>query len=273
MGTKISWCDETWNPVTGCTKIAQGCVNCYAERMSKRLKAMGQHKYRNEFKVTCHEGSLGEPLRWKKAKRIFVCSMSDLFHEDVCRQYIELVFSTMEQADHHTFLVLTKRIQRAAELLTYYDRIGRFRGSWPLPNVHLGTSCSTQADLDANLPELLRCPAAVRWLSLEPMLEKLRLGFTRAPTDDDYRGWHADGPIDSVITTRAQAIGGVVVGCESGPGRRPCKIEWIESVVDQCDDAGVPVYVKQLDLGGRVSTDMSKWPKSLRRQELLDART
>ncbi len=295
--TSIPYLDYTWNPMHGCEAIAAGCVNCWARGMAKRQAAMGNRGYdpADPFKVVCDESKLDEPLNVKKPARIGVSFMGDLFHEDVPFEFIDRVFSVLAVAYQHTYLLLTKRPSRAVSYLA--DMSGQFgnhrswwacvnlldalegegkpfpavkqwQRGWPLPNVHLGTSCSTQADLDKNLPELLGCPAAVRWLSLEPMLEKLRLGFTRAPTDDDYRGWHADGPINSVITTRAQAIGGVVVGCESGPGHRLCKIEWIESVVEQCDAAGVPVYVKQVAIGGCASTVMAEWPENLRRQEL-----
>ena len=279
--TKISWADKSWNPVTGCSKIATGCAHCYAERMAKRLKAMRQHKYRNEFAVTCHPDALSEPLKWKRGKRVFVCSMSDLFHADVPTTYIDKVHATAALCPQHTFLFLTKRPSRMADYFSDNSVVfGQRRGyhrSWPAiiemqnvyaqngqwltsplwwqtgmapPNVHLGTSCSTQADADKNIPELLRCPVAVRWLSLEPLLEAVDLRHM-LPYDED-----------------SEYLNHIVVGCESGPGRRPCKFEWIEYVIDQCDTAGWLVYVKQVEINGKVSTNPAEWPKHLRRQEL-----
>ncbi len=253
--TNIPYLTHTWSPMHGCSPIAVGCKNCWARGMSKRLAGMGVKGYdpADPFKVVCDESKLSEPLKVKRAARIGVSFMGDLFHDDVPRPFIDRVWNIMADCRQHTFLVLTKRPVRAAREL---GTMG-WRPRWPLPNVHLGTSFSTQADLDANLPELLRCPATVRWLSLEPLLEAVDMCLRiMPPAGSDLPA--TDWPL----------VDAVIVGCESGPNRRPCKQESVESVVEQCDDAGIPVYVKQLDLDGRVSTNMDEWPEWAQRQEL-----
>lgn len=239
--TKIEWADDVWNPVTGCTKVSPGCAHCYAERMAKRLKAMGKAKYRNGFQVTCHEDSLDEPLRWKKPRRIFVCSMSDLFHDEVPETFIQSVWEIMAGAPQHTFLILTKRPQRMRQTL-----------GWVLPNVHVGFSASTQADLEAGFDDLLSTPAAVRWLSLEPLLEVV---------DPCLRNWHSE----------RYHIDWVVVGGESGPGARPMDPDWARLIRDDCQAAGVPFYMKQLGGHPNKRAKLEDLPEDLRIRELPDA--
>ena len=268
MPTKIAWTDEAWNPVTGCTKIAAGCQNCYAERMAKRLKAMGQPKYRNGFDVTFHPDSLAEPLKWKRPRRVFVCSMGDLFHDDVPFEFIAAAFAVMGLAGDQTFQVLTKRPERMVEFFKWQedkklssylaDYVLQPHGwSWgaacsnldgpcsrqrPLSNVWLGTSVSTQGDTE-RIAELLDSSASIQFVSMEPLLEAVYLGdFTI------YLDW-------------------VIVGCESGPGARPCNLDWVRSIRDQCRAAGVPLFVKQLELGGRVVKDVEQFPEDLQIQE------
>ncbi|KKM87474.1 hypothetical protein LCGC14_1268510 [marine sediment metagenome] len=185
--SKIPWTDVTWNVCTGCSKVSAGCANCYAATMTKRLKAMGQVKYAAGFDtVVCHPDELNKPLRWKKPRRVFVNSMSDLFHEDVPFRFINLVFITMAYARQHTFQVLTKRPHRIAPFLEYAEREGYAR-TLPLdlclPNVWLGTSIENQATANLRIPHLRRCPAAVRFLSLEPLLGSVEIGLNSATCD------------------------------------------------------------------------------------------
>lgn len=236
--TKIPWCDMAWNPTSGCTKVGPGCLNCYAERTARRLKAMGSPSYRNGFEVTLHPHKLDEPLRCKKPRIIFVNSMSDLFHAKVPAAFIGKVFGVMEQAGQHTFVVLTKRGKRMSSIL---------KGSAALPNVYLGVSVSTQADVDRDLPHL-ETVAMAGWktiVSVEPLLEAVDLYEHLCYSN------------------------GVIVGCESGPGRRECKFKWVRGVVQQCENACVPCFVKQLakhGTGGKVLTDPNdeSWPVSMR---------
>lgn len=206
----IEWTEATWNPVTGCTKISAGCRHCYAERMAKRLMAMGNPNYANGFKVTMHEHMLDRPLHWKKPRTIFVNSMSDLFHKDVPLAFIRRVFDTMRQAHWHQFQVLTKRSERLAELAPHID--------WP-DNVWMGVSVEND-DCAFRIGHLRQVEAAIRFLSLEPLLGLL--------PDLDLSG-----------------IDWVIVGGESGPGARPMKEEWVLDIRDQCRESGVPFFFKQ----------------------------
>jgi protein gp37 len=223
----IEWTDATWNPVTGCTKVSPGCKNCYAERLAFRLRAMGNARYRNGFAVTLHPDQLALPLRWRRRKRIFVNSMSDLFHEAIPAEYIRRVFDVMAEADWHTFQILTKRSRRLAALAPDLP--------WP-PNVWQGVSVENQR-CTSRVAELQTVPAAVRFLSVEPLL-----------------GAIPNLPLDGIHW--------VIVGGESGGGRRPMEAAWARDIRDQCADAGVAFFFKQW--GGRT-------PKAGGR--LLDGRT
>jgi protein gp37 len=211
--SSIEWTEATWNPVTGCNKVSPGCDNCYAERLAVRLRAMGNTRYENGFEVTLHDDQLMLPLRWKQPKLVFVNSMSDLFHPKVPTPFIKRVFDVMTEASHHTFQLLTKRPKRAVAL---GDQL-----CWP-PNLWLGTSIESQS-LMSRADELRGIPAAVRFLSLEPLLGPLQLNLT--------------------------GIGWVIVGGESGPGARPPEGAWIRDIRDMCVQAGVPFFFKQW--GGR----------------------
>lgn len=208
--SSIEWTQATWNPVTGCTKVSQGCKHCYAERLAKRLQAMGNPRYTRGFQVTLHHDQIDLPLRWKTPRLIFVNSMSDLFHKDVPLDFLLAVFKTMEKATWHTFQVLTKRPERAAELA---DRL-----PWP-PNVWIGTSVESVDVLD-RAGWLQRVPGAVRFLSLEPLL----------------------GPIPHLPL---HGIDWVIVGGESGPEARPMKPEWVRQIRAQCLTRKVPFFFKQ----------------------------
>jgi len=208
--SRIEWTESTWNPITGCSKISAGCKNCYAERMAKRLRAMGQPNYRNGFRVTTHPHALELPLSWKKPQVIFVNSMSDLFHEKVTVEFIEQVFDVMRRAEWHEFQVLTKRSERLVELSPVLP--------WPA-NVWMGVSVE-HASAKNRIDDLRKVPAAVRFLSIEPLL----------------------GPIGLLNLT---GIHWVVVGGESGPGARPMERQWVVDIKNQCRRARVPFFFKQ----------------------------
>ncbi|HWE95955.1 MAG TPA: phage Gp37/Gp68 family protein [Tepidisphaeraceae bacterium] len=228
LGSSIEWTDATWNPVTGCTKVSPGCKHCYAERMAQRLRAMGQPRYADGFKVTLQPDVLELPLKWRLPRIIFVNSMSDLFHKDVPTEYIQQCFDVMQRAAHHTFQVLTKRPERVLELNRELP--------WP-KNVWIGTSIETEeytwrAERLAKLAK-----AAIRFLSVEPLL----------------------GPIAKLPLAQ---IDWVIVGGESGPGARPMREEWVRQIKSQCDGAGVPFFFKQW--GG---VHKSKFGRTLDKQE------
>jgi len=208
--SSIEWTEATWNPVTGCNKISPGCKHCYAERMALRLQAMGQPRYRNGFEVTLQPGAIDEPLRWRRPQVVFVNSMSDLFHRDVPDEFILRVFQTMEQASWHVFQVLTKRSDRLRELAP--------RLPWP-NNVWMGVSVES-SDCVWRIDDLLRVPASVRFLSVEPLL----------------------GPIPNLQLT---GIHWVIVGGESGPGARPMDPRWVKGIQVVCRRARVPFFFKQ----------------------------
>ena len=255
MPTKIQWCDETWNVVSGCTKIAAGCVNCYAERLCYRFwKQWNREPPPNHFKVKLHPDRLDQPRKWKKPRRVFVCSMGDLFHKDVPGYFLSFVFDTMRTTPWHTYLVLTKRP----------DLMGAWCNHDHAPiNVHLGVSVSTQADADRMLPELLSTPAAVRFVSVEPMLERIDIHRYVGGFDYPYLGLKMSrrGP---------PYLNWVIIGCESGPHRRHVALDDMIDVVRQCKDAGVPVFVKQVEIDGKVSHDPAEWPEELRMREYPD---
>lgn len=240
MATKsaIEWTESTWNPVTGCTKVSTGCKNCYAERMAKRLQAMGQPNYVNGFRVTCHPRALGLPLAWKRPQTVFVNSMSDLFHEQIPVSFIDEVFFTMNQARWHCFQILTKRAERLRELAPHLK--------WSA-NIWMGVTvehCDNVGRIDA----LLDVPSSVRFLSLEPLL----------------------GPLPDL---RLSGIDWVIVGGESGPGARPMRAEWVTAIRDQCLNANVPFFFKQWGgvrkkaagrkLDGRIWDQMPVMPQAL----------
>lgn len=183
--SKIEWTDRTWNPVTGCTKISDGCKHCYAEPMTRRLKAMGQAKYINGFKVTCHPETLDQPLKWKKPSKIFVCSMGDLFHEDVPDEFIDKIFDTMKKCPQHIFQILTKRPERMKKHLDVFQP--------HLPNVWLGVTAENQEQAEKRIPLLLQTQAIKRFVSIEPMLGAVELdeawltGYNAGNESEDER--------------------------------------------------------------------------------------
>lgn len=210
--TKIEWTESTWNPITGCIKISAGCKFCYAEIMARRLKAMGQKKYRNGFKLTLHPDTLQEPYSWKKPRMIFVNSMSDLFHKDVPREFILQVFRVIKENPQHVFQVLTKR----ADVLRYYDSEGWLE--WP-HNLWMGVTVENNSVIN-RIENLRNTGTRVKFISCEPLL----------------------GPLHNL---NLNGIDWVIVGGESGRTPRPMKEEWVLDIKEQCLKANVAFYFKQ----------------------------
>ncbi len=288
--SSIEWTDRTWNPVRGCSIVSPGCIHCYAMKFAHRFSGAGkayegltkQTKAGPQWtgKIRLVEDALLEPLKWRKPQRIFVNSMSDLFHEGVPDEFIDRVFAVMALCDgtrssgrHHTFQILTKRPERMRRYLSDADAPFRVNAQivrivmggytpirngcdwtpqpWPLPNVWLGVSCEDQQRADERIPLLLQTPAAVRFVSAEPLLGPIRFDSPLLEAD-------SEGNIDWVI-----------VGGESGPGARPCDVAWIRSIVDECAECSVPVFVKQL--GSVPVMDGEQWAH-LHPTPLLSAR-
>jgi protein gp37 len=238
-GTKIEWTDATWNPVTGCTKVSPGCDNCYAKTFAERWRGTPGHHFERGFDLTPRPERLDQPMRWTKPRRIFVNSMSDLFHAGVPDAFIFDVFAHMWWAPQHTFQLLTKRHGRMRSLMPAIEANLRQREAdlalvdcptpltWPLPNVWLGVSVEDQQRAELRIPALLDTPAAVHWISAEPLLGPVDLGRT----DKDAL---VDGGIDWVV-----------VGGESGKGARPMHPDWARALRDQCVATGVPFLFKQ----------------------------
>jgi protein gp37 len=312
--SKIQWTDATWNPVRGCVKVSAGCKNCYAETFAERFRGVLGHPYEQGFDLRLVPEKLEEPLRWKKPRRVFVNSMSDLFQVGVPDAFIDQTFAVMAQTSRHTYQILTKRSERlcsysrAMAALDPKDRAMRVIRSmyaghpaerlavggmtrentgdfpWPLPNVWLGVSVENQHFADERIPLLLQTPAAVRFISAEPLLEAVRL-----------RNWLKMFRNDHVVDPTGvayQSLDWVIVGGESGPGARPFDLAWCRSIVEQCQADDVPVFVKQLGanaqdadgaMHGRYSAggikhdfpklvdrkggDMEEWPLDLRVRE------
>ncbi|MDE2472539.1 MAG: phage Gp37/Gp68 family protein, partial [Bradyrhizobium sp.] len=267
----IEWTNRTWNPVRGCSIVSPGCTNCYAMRQAHRFSGCDQ-PYEGLTRITNHgpvwtgkirlvPDALEEPLHWKKPSRIFVNSMSDLFHEDAPDGFLDRVFAVMALAPQHKFQVLTKRPERMRAYLSSHD-VGLRWGAvarqmddrvaitatmmvdWTrngLPNVWLGVSAENQATADERIPILLQTPAAIRFVSLEPLLGSIGLSSVLIDGDENLA-------IDPLRGARPAfpSIDWVIVGGESGPNARPCNIDWIRSIVDQCKAADTRLFVKQL---------------------------
>lgn len=260
--SNIEWTDSTWNPLAGCTWASPGCDRCYAAVMAHRLDAMAQadveagrnpgrkakymgvtHK-RNDGrvmfngKINLDEAALNEPFTWKKPRLVFVNSMSDLFHKDVPFEFVAKVFSVMMNAKQHTFQVLTKRPDRMAAFFDWYlneTLAPHWASFYPLPNVWLGTSVEDQDAADKRIPELLKVPARVRFLSCEPLLGPVQI------SQHLFAGWHKWKPL----------INWVIVGAESGHGARLMSEDWVRSLRDQCQAAGTAFFYKQDSVAGR----------------------
>ncbi len=208
--TKIEWTEATWNPVTGCTKVSTGCMNCYAEKMTKRLKAMNSANYKNGFELTCHPHTLDIPFSWKKPQMVFVNSMSDLFHKDVPEAFIKKVFNVMNIASHHQYQVLTKR----SEILLKMNPILRWK-----QNIWMGVSVET-SDYKFRIDHLRKTDSKVKFISFEPLL-------------------------NDIGDVNLNRIDWVIVGGESGPGARPIKKEWVTNLQQQCIESKIPFFFKQ----------------------------
>jgi protein gp37 len=298
--TGIEWADATWNPVTGCTKVSEGCDHCYAETFAERFRGVEGHHFERGFDVTLRPERLEQPMRWKKPRRIFVNSMSDLFHDAIPDDYIAKVFAVMAAAPQHTFQVLTKRHGRMRSLLSSYDfrelvftatnlDTGETHGDrWPLPNVWLGVSVENQHWADIRIPKLLDTPAAVRFLSCEPLLGPIDLigqggntvgaGVYALPDPPD----RADGELEPFCQNHGvpncnqgcRFVDWVIVGGESGPGARPMHPDWARTLRDQCTAAGVRFLFKQAGsvlarewgCKSRKGTDPAEWPEPFPRE-------
>lgn len=277
--TSISWTEKTWNPVTGCAPVSEGCQNCYAKRMAQRLRGRCGYPADEPFRVTLHPEKLDEPLRMRKPSRIFVCSMGDLFHEDVPGRFINEIWITMINAKKHTFMVLTKRPER---LLSWTRTAAKAKG-WPVEeiwpdHVWLGVTAENQARADERVPVLLQVPAAVRLVSVEPMLGPMDIESYLTPPSErvcsncwQYReADYQEAPGTCVdlgvsVQPNAAACGGfedrwvddfesarewlgridwVICGGETGSGSRPMHPDWVRSLRDQCQIARVPFHFK-----------------------------
>jgi protein gp37 len=240
--TKIAWTDFTWNPVTGCSPISEGCQNCYAEKAARRFYKTPE-KYKNRinqpfFEVTTHPDRLAEPLKRKKPAKIFLCSMGDLFHDEVPDEFIRDVWIRMSWSSRHTFQILTKRPYRMFNLINRFNESKTCAGiKLPLPNVWLGVTVENQQTADERIPLLLQTPAAKRFVSCEPLLGNIELSpeaIGGYPSSDE---WARTGP-------KYPRLDWVIVGGETGPNARLCRESWVADIYDQCRAAKVPFFFK-----------------------------
>jgi protein gp37 len=276
--TSIEWATHVWNPTTGCDRVSKGCDNCYALTMAKRLKGMGAAKYQRDgdpatsgpgFGVTEHRDTLNDPFGWRKPRRVFVNSMSDLFHDAVSEGFIAQVFAAMAATPKHTYLILTKRHARMRSLLRKWAPVTGVppwvhTGEWPLPNVWLGVSAEDQHWADIRVPALLETPAAVRFLSCEPLLGPVDLRNLKARNGAliDCLGGDVKSATDGVVYTGTPSVvDWVIVGGESGPGARPMHPDWARSLRDQCVSAGVPYHFKQRGAFTWETAGGGNWPE------------
>ncbi|MDD5013480.1 MAG: phage Gp37/Gp68 family protein [Atribacterota bacterium] len=260
MSNKIGWCEETWNPVIGCTKISEGCKNCYAEKFAYRLSKIAEYhttrtnretplaveyypdvinynsgKWNN--KTSLIESALEKPFHWGKSRMIFVCSMGDLFHESTPFEWIDTIFKVMINNERHTFQILTKRPQRMLEYFNSFKKDQDF----PPENIWIGVTVENQEQADKRIPILLKIPASVRFISYEPALSEIDINDGLDYIGEDKRG-----------------INWVIAGAETGIGARPMKKEWIESLYEQCNAANVPFFDKRNVLG----LNIKQFPKN-----------
>ncbi len=297
----IEWTQRTWNPVSGCSVVSPGCHHCYARTMAGRFSAPGapyhglavmtEHGPQWTGDVQMSVKHLDDPLRWRKPQLVFVNSMSDLFHEGLTNEEVAAVFGVMAAARQHTFQVLTKRAKRMREWFKWVDDgvvspdqvvstcaanyvdVDQLVWPWPLPNVWLGVSVEDQQRADERIPYLLETPAAVRFLSCEPLLGPVDLSAWLF-CDDCRTGYYGRGSVEDTLTAaaggrpwrecRCSRLSWVIVGSESGPAARTMAIEWARDVVDQCLNAGVPVFVKQLaNAKDRKGGNPEHWPEGV----------
>jgi protein gp37 len=252
--SNIEWTDATWNPVTGCTKVSPGCAHCYIERTPPFRIGHRKFDEKGTTGVICHEDRLYQPLKWRQPKRVFVNSLSDLFHEEIRDTFIADIFGVMARCPQHIFQILTKRPTRMLEwmkngagwmtLATDFQKaaIPGMLMPWPLPNVWLGVSVENQHFADERIPLLLQTPAVVRFISAEPLLEGITLSrlHEHCPTHDRSGGFCTGDCPDR------RRLDWVIIGGESGPGARPFDLAWAYSLRAQCKAAGVACFIKQL---------------------------
>lgn len=249
--TKIEWCDASWSPVTGCTKVSAGCANCYAERMFTRFygprkadpSTWGKNAARFS-QVVCHPDRLDQPLHWRKPRRVFVCSMGDLFHEDVPDNFILNVLGAMCRAPQHIYMILTKRAERMRDFCKHYCVMVS-------KNLWLGVTVENQETANERIPLLLRTPAAVRFVSVEPMLGPVDIEPFISVYD---KNGEPSGPRCNPDGT--DALGWVICGGETGPGARPMRPDWARSLRDQCQAAGVPFFFEQMSRKAEIPSDL-----------------
>ncbi len=264
--SKIAWTDATWNPITGCTKISSACKNCYAEKMAKRLQKMGQPRYANGFKVTCHDDEklLSQPSRWKKPRRIFPVSMGDIFHDEVPHSFLIKVYREMILADHHIFQVLTKRPQNMRDFLTWFQEKSSIT---PEEMKHVYHGVTVESSETLHRAELLSwVPSTVRFVSFEPWLF------------DDHSPLSLSGRMDRAMRLRhaLNNIDWAIVGGESGPGARPSRLVDFRDLVDISREANCKIFVKQMgavwakrnNSKSRKGEIISEWPEDLQIQEV-----
>lgn len=329
MGDKtgIQWTDSTWNPIVGCSVVSPGCTNCYAMKMAARIEKMAGTEYREELgKSICPshyadltrpsksgpvwtgkiarapDNTFTAPLRWKRPRRIFVNSMGDLFHEDIPDEWVDRVFAVMALAPQHTFQCLTKRSARMRAYMSADRRHAIFNAAvdqaephqpfaydWPLTNCWLGVSAEDQRRADERVPDLLATPAAVRFVSAEPLLSEIN--FRRicigapspfeSPANLEIKA--VQFTVDALVGAKSlgwRGLDQIIVGGESGPNARPMHVTWARSIVAQCGSARIGCFVKQLgadpvwedgvllNLRDHKGGDMAEWPEDLRVREL-----
>jgi len=275
--TKIEWADEVWNPMVGCTKLSIGCQNCYAERMFNRFHRWPVYPAHEKFSdVRCYPERLDQPLHWKKPRRVFVDSMSDLFHEDVPSLFIYKIFDVIASTPKHIYLILTKRPERMCDFVNRIRYIEteelthlispscsyspyKINDPISIPNLWLGVSVENQATADYRIPLLLQTPAAVRFVSVEPMLEEINLLQINASDKDEccilfpLAGEFTCDGRNEPLPIRGGGIRWVICGCESGPDARSMKMSWAAYLKHQCVFAGVPFFLKQAMIDGKLA--------------------
>ena len=250
--TKIEWADRTWNPITGCSPVSEGCQNCYAARMTKRLAGRFGYPKDDPFKVTFHPDKLDQPLLWKKPKRIFVCSMGDLFHDEVSFEMLELIFENIKKAPQHIYILLTKRPYNVLKFLKHWNEQTFIPAGHPYEildkNIWIGVTCENQKTADERIPILLEIPATVKFISAEPMLESINL--------HTFTGKYKDcKKINKRIFERyIDKLNWVICGSETGPRARIMKNEWARDLLAQCRQASVPFFIKKLS-GNQIIPD------------------
>lgn len=265
--TRIEWADKTWNPITGCSPVSEGCRNCYAARMAKRLAGRCGYAQDEPFAVKLHEARLTQPASWRKPSKVFVCSMGDIFHDEVTPEMATVVMRMMVDplfgANHHTYLLLTKRIERLLRSDAHPEYFAAYKNVW------LGVTAENQAMAEKRIPVLLQVPAVVRFVSVEPMLGPVDISrylgiISGCMVNCGEARFSCRRHVDecSVYGGSNRGIAWVICGAETGPGARPMKIEWAIDLMEQCRAAGVPFFFKKASKGDQVPPELlvREWP-------------